>query len=55
MENKAANALSRKATTCSVGEFTAVTELIPQRIQVLKTSYEGDKWANEVLKNHKKE
>lgn len=49
-EDKAADALSRRASIEKEGELLAVTEIIPQWIEKLKANYGSDEWAKEVLK-----
>jgi hypothetical protein len=51
--NLVADALSRKEDSKDGELLTAVTEIIPQWIEDLALSYEGDRWAFEVLQQHK--
>jgi Integrase zinc binding domain/Integrase core domain/Chromo (CHRromatin Organisation MOdifier) domain len=49
VENKAADALSRRPGLCSEAENYAVTELMPSWLQELQDSYKQDEWAQQVL------
>jgi RNase H-like domain found in reverse transcriptase/Reverse transcriptase (RNA-dependent DNA polymerase)/Integrase zinc binding domain/Integrase core domain len=49
VENKAADALSRRPGLCSEAENYAVTELMPSWLQELQDSYKQDEWAQQLL------
>jgi RNase H-like domain found in reverse transcriptase/Reverse transcriptase (RNA-dependent DNA polymerase)/Integrase zinc binding domain/Retroviral aspartyl protease/Integrase core domain/Retrotransposon gag protein/Chromo (CHRromatin Organisation MOdifier) domain len=49
IENKAADALSRRPGLRQGSENYAITEITPSWLQELQTSYEQDVWANQVL------
>jgi RNase H-like domain found in reverse transcriptase/Integrase zinc binding domain len=52
-ENLIADTLSRKEQVLEHGTTLAVTELLPQWIEELKTSYKGDVWAADILEGAK--
>jgi hypothetical protein len=49
IENKAANALSRRPHDRNEMEVVSVTEMIPTWLEELRGSYIGDTWATRVL------
>jgi hypothetical protein len=49
IENKAADALSRRPHDSGVMEVMAVTEMIPTWPEEMRSSYSGDTWATGVL------
>jgi hypothetical protein len=49
VDNRAADALSRKFGEEITGELTTVTEILPTWLEELKESYKDDEWATQVL------
>jgi RNase H-like domain found in reverse transcriptase len=53
IENKAADALSRKHYSKEEETAMAVTEMLPSWIEEFKESYLEDEWATQVLQQHR--
>jgi hypothetical protein len=53
IENKVADALSRRVDVVPTSEACEVTELLPSWLQELQASYKNDDWANSILQGLK--